>query len=563
MSEHCLTNVSKWEKKKGRDKLKLLNNLKIRQILLLISGFVMATLIATVAFNYNSIRGIEDSVKKQGDEILPNLFDFQELRFNVVQIQQWLTDVSATRGAEGFDDGYSEAGKYYMLAIQVADRLIKSHEALGEDEMVTELKTFEKDLQGYYSVAVEMANAYVRFGPDEGNKMMEKLDPFAEKLSDELERWIEEHKKEYEGASAEINSSISNFEAQSITLSIVLFLVVSGGFIIINVILNSIKKIDVYLEKLSNLDFTTRLDIAGKNEIAVIAKNLSKVIDSIKDFIAEAKNSSNENASISYELSTTSNAVGKKVEDVMEIVKKANEKAMRINEDIKLSISNATNCNKNTAIANENLSGATQEIMRLTADVQKTAAVEIDMAQKINQLSQEAEQVKSVLDVISDIADQTNLLALNAAIEAARAGEHGRGFAVVADEVRKLAERTQKSLVEIQATINIIVQSITDASEQINKNSVYMQDLASVSSGVEQKINQTLSIMQEAADSNEQTLEDYGDTCNVVNDISSEISTANELVASNARSVEEIASAAEHLSNIAEILNNKMEQFKV
>ena len=549
--------------KKGRDKLNLLNNLKIRQILLLISGFVMATLIATVAFNYNSIRGIEDSVKKQGDEILPNLFDFQELRFNVIQIQQWLTDVSATRGAEGFDDGYSEAGKAYMLAIQVTDRLIKAHEALGEDEMVSELKTFERDLQSYYSVAVEMANAYVRFGPDEGNKMMEKLDPFAEKLSSELERWIEEHKKEYEDASAEINSSISNFEAQSITLSILLLLVVGGGFIIINVILNSVKKIDVYLERLSDLDFTTKLDIAGKNEIAVIAKNLSKVIDSIKDFIAEAKNSSNENASISYELSTTSSAVGKKVEDVMEIVKKANEKAMKINEDIKFSISNATNCNKNTAIANENLSGATQEIMRLTADVQKTAAVEIDMAQKINQLSQEAEQVKSVLDVISDIADQTNLLALNAAIEAARAGEHGRGFAVVADEVRKLAERTQKSLVEIQATINIIVQSITDASEQINKNSVYMQDLANVSSGVEQKINQTLSIMQEAANSNEQTLEDYGDTCNVVNDISSEISNANELVASNARSVEEIASAAEHLSNIAEILNNKMEQFKV
>lgn len=543
--------------------MRFLNNFKIKQILVFVSSAVLGVLLLTMVVNHKSISMIEEHSHEQSEEVLPNLFDFLELQLNIVQVQQWLTDVSATRAEEGFGDGYSEAGKYFINANLVLDRLIKAHKELGEDEMVRELEDFKTDLQEYYVIAVEMANTYISKGTSDGNKVMEKLDPFAEKLSDRLNKLVSEHKKEYSEAVKKIESNITDFKMQSLILSIMLIIVISSGFIVINLIINSIKNIDIYLERLAKLDFTTKLEIAGKNEIAIIARNLSKVIDSIKDLIAEAKNSSNENASISYELSTTSNVVGKKVEDVIQIVNSANEKAKKITQDIKYSIANANSCHTNTARANENLTEATKEIMRLTSDVQKTATIEVEMAEKINHLNAEAEQVKSVLGVIADIAEQTNLLALNAAIEAARAGEHGRGFAVVADEVRKLAERTQKSLVETQSTINVIMQSIMEASSQMNKNSENIQNLADISSAVESKINETLSIMNEAALGNKKSVGDYQVTSDLVNTISAEIGNANEMVASNARSVEEIAAAAEHLSNMAEILNRKMEQFKV
>lgn len=538
-------------------------NIKIKNILMSVAGVVISVLMVSTFLNHNSLSNIGENSKKQMEEILPNTFDFLSLQLNVLQIQQWLTDISATRGVEGFDDGFDEAEKYFVKANADLDKLIGMHESLDEADMVQDLKSFKDDLKEYYSIGVTMAHAYIEGGETEGNKWMLKLDPFAAKLSEQINPWISAHKEESHAAAEEINTSILDADIFNLILSVCIAVVALIAAGIINMLLTSINNINSYLKVLATLDFRDVLQIKGTNEIASISASIVSVVAVLKDFIIETKRSSTENSSISNELSATSSVVGQKVQEVTNIVNAATSKAKDVSAEVFRSVTDANESKQNIILAGENLDAVTVEITNLTNEVQETAQVEAEMASKIEQLSSDADQVKDVLTVISDIADQTNLLALNAAIEAARAGEHGRGFAVVADEVRKLAERTQKSLVEIRATINVIVQAIMDAGEQMGKNSINIHELADTSAKVEKKITLTVAIMKEANRVSEITVNDFENTGELVDVIAEEVNDINTIVASNARSVEEIAAASEHLSSMTEQLDLKMEQFKV
>ena len=276
----------------------------------------------------------------------------------------------------------------------------------------------------------------------------------------------------------------AEMQKMSLLATIALVLLASGISIIfgprlVTRRLNSLRKVIQGISS-GDGDLRGRLDASGEDEVAVLARSFNGLMDKLQQLIARIKEdfiTLDQSVSVMDDTTGASETIFKdqqsSLQQIVSAVAEVNKAAQSIADNSANAAGYTANAQKTASESRELMAAASQQIGTLSAAVK-------DAGDVVSRLSEESSGIVQVLEVIQDIAEQTNLLALNAAIEAARAGEQGRGFAVVADEVRTLAGRTQRSTEDIREMISRLQQGVEKAVNAMSAGTGQMGQVSDV-----------------------------------------------------------------------------------
>ncbi|MFP6180800.1 methyl-accepting chemotaxis protein TlpB [Helicobacter pylori] len=332
--------------------------------------------------------------------------------------------------------------------------------------------------------------------------------------------------------------------------------------------LRIVKRIDELVLKINafsrgDKDLRIKIDVGDRNdEISQVGHGVNLFVENARLIMEEIKGISTLNKTSMDKLVQIAQETQKSMKNSSTTLNSVKNKATDIASMMNISIEQSQGLRKRLIETQGLVKESKDAIGDLFSQITESAHTEEELSSKVEQLSRNADDVKSILDIINDIADQTNLLALNAAIEAARAGEHGRGFAVVADEVRNLAGRTQKSLAEINSTIMVIVQEINDVSSQMNLNSQKMERLSDMSKSVQETYEKMSSNLSSVVSDSNQSMDDYAKSGHQIEAMVSDFAEVEKVASKTLADSSDILNIATHVSGTTMNLDKQVNLFK-
>lgn len=527
-------------------------------------GFSLVVALTTLlgVFALNKLEGMRESSRQISDDWLPGVMILSHGAQNVQRIRALTLRIMISRDPMSLEQNYR---KIDALKAETREAMEQYEKTILVDEDRAMFQRFQAAEAAYMSLQTKVIDLSRKDKLDEARDIINgEMNPRADALSKALADLIELNNRGANGAAA---NSVEVFQsARSGVIGALVIVALASCVVAIGLIRSIVLPLRQSVqvaETVATGNLTTRIVVTGNDEPARLMGALATMQSNLRDTIMSIAESSNQLASAAEELSAVTEDACRGLHQQNGEIEQAATAVNEMTSAAEDVARNATSTADATRSSDLTAQQGRQQVLRTVEAIAELASGVTATAGEVENLAERVRDISQVVDVIRSVAEQTNLLALNAAIEAARAGEAGRGFAVVADEVRSLAHRTQSSTQEIEQLVTAIEGGTVLAVNAMKGSNTRARDTLDVAHAAGQALDQIASSFTQINERNLVIASAAEQQAQVAREVDGNLTTIRDLAAQTAAGATQTTAASQELSRLAVSLNGLVSKFSV